>query len=139
MKIFFAVLTALLFSVPSFAQHEPWRKEQVMPTAELATKIRSGKNIPLILNVGPMENIKSAVKVGATNSDEGIQKLGTVVSGIDKNKEIVIYCGCCSYSSCPNIRPAFEELERSGYKNVKVLYIPEGISQDWTSKGYPME
>ncbi len=138
MKLFIHTLFAVLFTMHSFAQ-EPWTKEQVMPTALLATKIQSGKDVPVILNVGPMENIKGAVKVGATNSEEGINKLGNMVAGIDKNKEIVLYCGCCTYSNCPNIRPAFTALEKMGFKKVRVLYIPEGIKPDWAAKGYPME
>lgn len=139
MKLFFALFAASLLSTPSFAQQEPWKKDQVLPTAGLAAKIQSGKDIPLILNVGPMENIKTAVKVGATNTEDGIRKLESMVSAVDKSKEIVLYCGCCTYSNCPNIRPAFTALEKLGFKNVRVLYIPEGIKPDWSGKGFPME
>jgi thiosulfate/3-mercaptopyruvate sulfurtransferase len=139
MKALLGVFFSFSIVLNSFGQVDPWKKEQVMPTAVLAAKIQSEKNLPLILNVGPMGNIKTAVKVGAVNSDEGIQKLKTTVAGMDKNRETVVYCGCCSYSNCPNLRPAFEELARLGFKNVKVLNIPEGIVPDWSGKGYPME
>ncbi len=141
MRIILAVI-ALILSGNSFSQNnnEPWKKEQVMPTATLAEKIqKNDKAVPLVLNVGPMDNIKSAIKIGATNTDEGIADLKKAVSGFDKNKEIVIYCGCCSYSNCPNIRPAFTALQEMGFKKIKVLDIPEGFIQDWVAKGYPVE
>jgi hypothetical protein len=137
-SLLFALFT-LTLALPSQAQQEPWKKEQVMPTATLAARIQSGKEIPVILNVGPMDNIKTALRVGATNTDEGIAKLKTTVAGLDKNKEVVIYCGCCTYSNCPNIRPAFKAMEDWGFKKVRVLNIPEGIKPDWSGKGYPME
>lgn len=139
MKYIVAFLAFLALCDQGFSQADPWKKEQIMPTAVLAAKIGSEKELPLILNVGPMENIKTALKVGATNTSEGIEKLKETVSGTNRNREVVLYCGCCTYSNCPNIRPAFEELQKLGFKNVKVLYIPEGIKPDWVAKGYPME
>lgn len=138
------MLIAAFFGIACFshslAQQDPWKKEQVMPTAVLASKIKNnGKDLPVILNVGPMENIKTAVKVGPVNTEAGIRELRSAVALIDKNKEVVLYCGCCTYSNCPNIRPAFSKLEELGFKNVKVLNIPEGINPDWIDKGYPME
>lgn len=99
-----------------------------MSTAVLAAKIQSEKDLPLILNVGPMDNIKTAVRIGAANTEDGIGKLKATVAGMDRKRQAVIYCGCCTYSNCPNIRPAFEALTDMGVKNVMVLNIPEGVN-----------
>lgn len=139
MKTFLTAFAAFLITFPAFGQGYPWKKEQVLSTAVLAAKIDSEKDLPLILNVGPMKNIKTAVQVGAVNSEEGIEKLKTAVAGIDRNRQTVVYCGCCTYSNCPNIRPAYETLRELGFKDVMVLNIPEGIVPDWSGKGYPME
>ena len=40
---------------------------------------------------------------------------------------------------CPNVKPAFETLEKMGYKNVKLLYLPDDFEQDWAQKGYPVQ
>lgn len=131
---------ALLFLSSFVQQQEPWKKEQVMPTKELAEKIQSNaKDLPVIFNVGPMENIKTAIKTGNTDEEEGIKKLTTSVSALKKSTKIVVYCGCCSYANCPNIRPAFKKLQELGFKNVKVLDIPEGLKPDWVAKDYPVE
>ncbi|MCE3227768.1 MAG: hypothetical protein K0S32_2319 [Bacteroidetes bacterium] len=138
MKKLFTLFALTLFTHSVFAQ-DPWKKEQIMPTKELADKINSKKNVPIILNTGPMDQIKGAVKIGAVNSPEGIQKLKNNLATADKNTEVVIYCGCCSYANCPNIRPAFNEAVKLGFKKVKVLDIPEGLGVDWTAKGFPQE
>lgn len=49
----------------------------MMPTKELADKINSNlnpKEKPLILNVGPMDLIKSSIEVGRATSVTGIEK-----------------------------------------------------------------
>lgn len=141
MKTIVISAIAVFFALSSFVQQEdPWKKEQIIPTKELAEKIQNhSKDLPIIINVGPMENIKTAIAVGATGTEEGINKLTKTISTLKKTDKIVIYCGCCSYANCPNIRPAFKKLQESGFKNVKVLDIPEGIKPDWVAKGYPVE
>lgn len=111
-----------------------------MPAEELAEKLKTGgKNSPLVLNVGPMENIKTAIPVGRATSVTGIEKIKQVVAWEPKNRTIVVYCGCCSYSSCPNLKPAYDALIALGFKDTKILGLPEGIKPDWVAKGYPME
>ncbi len=136
--LYFSAL--LLFSLHLAAQPKPWKKEQVMPTSELAAKLTGDlKGAPLVINVGPMENIKTALKTGPANTLAGIEKLKTTVANVEKNKEIVIYCGCCSFDNCGNVIPAFQELVDLGYTKVKVLEIPEGFRPDWAAKDYPVE
>ena len=111
-----------------------------MPTKELAEKIQTNaKDKPLVFNVGPMEQIKTAVFVGRGTSVTGLEKLKSSVAMENKNRTVVVYCGCCSYASCPNIKPAYDVLIAAGFKNAKVLELPEGIKPDWVAKGYPME
>lgn len=134
---------ALVFSGIFYSQAQDlWKKEQLMPTKELADKINANipaKEKPLILNVGPMELIKSAIDVGRATSVTGIEKIKSTVALEPKTRTVVVYCGCCSYASCPNIKPAYDALIAAGFKNAKVLELPEGIKPDWVAKGYPME
>ena len=65
--------------------------------------------------------------------------LEQAVAKLPKDKELAIYCGCCPFSQCPNVRPAFALLKQMGYTKVKVLSIPTNLSTDWVSKGYPTE
>jgi hypothetical protein len=127
-------------SILSFAQQTIWSKDQLMPATDLAEKIKSNtKDKPIILNVGPMDQIKTAVFVGRGTSVTGIEKIKSTVAMENKNSVVVIYCGCCSYASCPNIKPAYDALISAGFKNAKVLDLPVGLAPDWVAKGYPME
>jgi len=58
---------------------------------------------------------------------------------LPKDKEIVIYCGCCPFSRCPNARPAFALLQKLKFKNAKLLNLPNNLKVDWINKGYPLE
>ncbi len=117
-----------------------WKSEQLISTKELVLKIQSNaKDKPLIFNVGPMENIKSAVAVGAATNVTFSEKMKATLAMENKTKAIVVYCGCCSYATCPNIKPAYDILISQGFKNTKVLELPVGIKPDWVAKGYPME
>src|SRR6478735_534138 len=134
---------ALLFvtiCLISSAQAQTWKKEQLMPTAELAQLLNSPSAVkPIVLNVGPMDNIKTAKFIGRGTSVTAVEKLKTDLAWENKAKTVVVYCGCCSLASCPNIRPIYDALIAQGFKNAKVLEIPEGIKPDWVAKGYPME
>ncbi|MBA2610509.1 MAG: rhodanese-like domain-containing protein [Bacteroidetes bacterium] len=136
-------IASLLFLAGTFvacSQTPLWTKDQLMPTKDLAEKIKTNaKDKPIILNVGPMELIKTAVEVGRATSVTGIEKIKSTVAMENKNKVVVVYCGCCSYASCPNIKPAYDALISTGFKNAKVLELPDGIKPDWVAKGYPME
>ncbi len=140
MKAINVLLISTLLLFASFVKQTQWTKDQLIQPVDLAKTLNDPKAIhPVILNIGPMEQIKTAIKVGAANTDEGIKKLQAALSSVPKEREVVVYCGCCSSDNCPNIKPAFDFIKQSGYKKVKVLEIPVGLGEDWRAKGYPME
>ena len=140
MKILSIILVSCFGYISSNFQTPTWKKEQLMSTVELANKIKlNTKDKPLIFNVGPMENIKDAIAVGAATNLTFASKIQSYLAMENKTKAIVVYCGCCSYASCPNIKPAYDILIAQGFKNTKVLELPEGIKPDWVAKGFPME
>jgi rhodanese-related sulfurtransferase len=103
--------------------------------------IRSG-HAPTILQVGfttlfQEAHIQGAVHAGPAVSDTGMALLRQTVAHLDRHKLLVIYCGCCPWPKCPNIRPAFEQLRRMGFTNVKAVYIPHNFGESWVNHGYP--
>jgi thiosulfate/3-mercaptopyruvate sulfurtransferase len=97
---------------------------------------------PLILHVGPrvifdQAHIPASEYAGPTSQAKGIQSLENVVSALPKNKEIVLYCGCCPWNRCPNVGPAYKRLAELGFSHVRVLYIANNFGDDWVNKGYP--
>lgn len=138
MKKIIAFSLSLFFALSSQAQI--WKKEQIMPTADLAEKINTNAaDKPIVFNVGPMENIKTAIFVGRATSATFVDQMKRELNMVPKTRTVVVYCGCCSFASCPNLKPAYDALITMGYKNAKVLEIPEGIKPDWVAKKYPME
>lgn len=135
-----SVLTLLMIGV-SFRnmQAEPWRPDQLMAPAELAETINYPTGIiPLIISVGPAGLIKGSVETGPSNEKANLTKLKRLLSKEDKDREIVIYCGCCPFKDCPNIRPAFSLLNSMKFTHHKLLNLPRNLKVDWISHGYPM-
>ncbi|RYE25855.1 MAG: hypothetical protein EOP45_04415 [Sphingobacteriaceae bacterium] len=67
-----------------------------------------------------------------------MKKLSSAVHLLPKTTSVVVYCGCCPFNKCPNIRPAFTALQKKGFTDVKVLDLPTNLKVDWSSKGYPL-
>lgn len=135
-------LFAALLVMPSsgiYAQQqvEPWNYKQLVATETLAARIDKGDTKDLlILSIGPDAVIKGSVDIGPTSEKENISKLRNLLKDVPKDKEVVIYCGCCPFVRCPNIRPAFLVLQDMGFKNGKLLDIPQNIKVDWLDKDY---
>jgi rhodanese-related sulfurtransferase len=108
-------------------------------SGELAT-VRQGEAFGApgrITYVVSAAHIPGSEYVGAASSDAGLQQLRKRVESLPRNKSIVLYCGCCPWSHCPNVKPADEALQSMGFTNVKVLYISNNLGTDWVDKGYP--
>jgi thiosulfate/3-mercaptopyruvate sulfurtransferase len=116
--------------------------EAQLQPAELV-KMLQGPTKPLVLQTGSHvlyaeAHIPGSEYAGPAGKSEGIEALRERVSGVNKDRLIVIYCGCCPWSRCPNIRPAYEQLRALGYKNVRALYLAQNFGTDWVDKGYPV-
>jgi hypothetical protein len=117
---------------------EPWTEVQLMPLVELAATITAGKNLPMIISIGPAAIIKGSIDIGSTGEKGNLDKLKTTLSKVPKDKQILLYCGCCPFKNCPNIRPAFALLNQMKFTNHKLLNLATNIRVDWINKGYPM-
>ncbi|SFB98281.1 hypothetical protein [Spirosoma endophyticum] len=132
------IVFCAVFAQISWKKAEPWSPEQLLEPADLAATISSADTKkPLIISIGPAATIKTSVGVGPVNEAENIAKLEKLLSKEPKDRAIVIYCGCCPFSKCPNVRPAFTKLNEMGFTNHKLLNIPKNLKTDWLDKGYP--
>jgi len=105
--------------------------------------LRSSGEKPLVLQVGSHvlyaeAHVPGSEYVGAAGTSTGLQALRERVSSLKKNQVIVLYCGCCPWGKCPNIRPAYQELKALGFTQVKALYLANNFGTDWVTKGYPV-
>jgi hypothetical protein len=103
----------------------PWTDKELLEPSVLAATIKKGTQKPVILNIGVVEDIPGARHIGAANKEENITKLKEAVVKLPKNTELIIYCGCCPFTRCPNAQPAFTTLKKMGFTNVNYLiYLP---------------
>ena len=76
---------------------------------------------------------------GPGNKEEGLAELKKAVADVPKDRQIVLYCGCCPWDHCPNMKPAYSLLHSLGYTKIKVVEIPNNFAKDWVDKGLPVE
>lgn len=132
------VVTSMLVSFKQQAK-EPWTQEQLLDPEDLAKILNDPQSHQsLILSVGPAATIKNSVDIGATRDKATLDKLKQQVKNTPKDETIVLYCGCCPFDKCPNIRPAFELLNQMQFKNHKLLNLPHNLKVDWIDHGYPL-
>jgi hypothetical protein len=144
MKMFISSLVTIgfilmsQFCISQQTNQYPWKPDQLLTPADLATTINNkDASQPVIYSIGPSAYIKGSIDIGDTKDKENLDKLKEQVSKLPKNAAIVIYCGCCPFEHCPNIRPAFNLLTKMNFTNYKLLNLEHNIKIDWINKGYP--
>ena len=140
--LFTLSLMAAFSSLPALCQASSIPANRILRPEALAKLLQSGKYKPLMLQVGShtlflQAHIPNSEYVGAASTDAGLQQLRKRVDSLPRNKLIILYCGCCPWSHCPNVKPADDALQSIGFKNVRVLYISNNFGTDWVDKGYP--
>jgi rhodanese-related sulfurtransferase len=129
-------LTALAVALAAdFPQIEP---------RELAARLTAKGAHPALFHVGfavlyRSKHIPNSVYTGAASTPEGLTALREAAGKLSRDAEIVVYCGCCPWDHCPNVRPAMELLKQMGFTRVKALYIPTNMAKDWFDPGFPAE
>jgi thiosulfate/3-mercaptopyruvate sulfurtransferase len=118
------------------------QSRQIKPE-DLVKILQSSKEKPLMIQVGShvlysQAHIPGSEYIGAASTATGLQQLRKRVESLPRTKFIVLYCGCCPWSHCPNVKPADDALQAMGFNNVKVLYIADNFGTDWVTKGYPV-
>lgn len=118
---------------------ENWTQAQLIQPAALVSILKNPKaKKPVIFNIGVVDDIPGAINVGAASEQANRAALKKALASLPKNTMVVVYCGCCPFEKCPNVRPAFQLVKESGFTNGRLLNLPTNLKTDWISKGYPM-
>lgn len=134
----FLISTALAFQASQIAT------SHLINPDELVKILQSSKaDKPLLIHVGShvlyaQAHIPGSEYIGPASDANALQRLRARVESLPRNKFIVIYCGCCPWIHCPNMKPADDALHAMGFTNVKSLYIADNFGTDWVDKGYPV-
>jgi rhodanese-related sulfurtransferase len=112
--------------------------------AELVSALDAKTSRPVIFYTGPnvlyrSKHIPGSIYIGPTSTPDALAILKRETAKLPRDRDIVIYCGCCPWDRCPNIRPAIDLLTESGFTRVKALYLATGFKADWIDKGYPVQ
>jgi rhodanese-related sulfurtransferase len=111
---------------------------------DLAAQLAGKGPRPAIFQVGPnmlyrSKRIPGAVYAGPASRPEGLEALKQAAGKLPRDREVVLYCGCCPWDNCPNVKPAIELLRTMGFTRVKAMFVATNFAKDWTEKGYPVE
>ena len=118
---------------------EPWTATQLLAPGDLAMTITDPKaKQPILFSVGPGALIKGSIDIGPASASANLAKFRQRLDHWAKDANIVIYCGCCPFEHCPNIRPAFSLLNQMNFTHQKLLNLEHNIKIDWINKGYPV-
>jgi len=145
-------IPAILFTLGVLAAQQPdgagvnspWNSPEVLKTDDLARMVTKKQTPPHLIHVGfdrfyNSKHIPGSIYAGPGRTDEGLAALKKAVANVPKDAEIVLYCGCCPWDHCPNMKPAYKLLRSLGYTRIKVTEIPDSFQKNWIEKGYPVE
>lgn len=124
---------------------DPWPSSQAMQPADLAKQLTDkSPSLPTVVFIGFRSlyvggHIPRASFHGTASTEQGLAELKTWAGTLSRSTDLIIYCGCCPFDKCPNIRPAYTALSSMGFRQLRVLLIPTNFATDWVDKGYPVE
>ena len=96
---------------------------------------------PLVLQVGfdvlyRGGHIPSSDYAGPASKEDGLAVLRKRLESVPRDKFILLYCGCCPWDHCPNVKPAYDAVVKMGFRNVKVMHVDQNFGTNWINEGY---
>jgi thiosulfate/3-mercaptopyruvate sulfurtransferase len=138
MMMTLSIACILLFVNVDAQNPQNWIEDQLMQPAQLASILSNKSENITIISVGPFNTIPNTISVGMTGKKEGLDKLKAQLASMKKDTRLVIYCGCCPFEHCPNVRPAIDVLKAMKFTHFYLLNLPDNIKINWIDKGYPV-
>ena len=139
-------VSALILAAVCLSQESStpaWRQSELIEPSALAKALESGEPPYVICVAFPVlyhgKHIAQSIFAGPGSKEEGIALLKAAAAKLPKDEDVVIYCGCCPMPKCPNVRPAYAELKKMGFKHIRVLDVMTNMHTDWYSRGFPSE
>jgi hypothetical protein len=132
-------------SPPTSRASDPWDAAQLIRPADLARLLQAPQGVkPLLIHVGFRVlyrggAIPGSRFAGPASRPDGVAALRLALGPVPRDRSIILYCGCCPWKECPNVRPAFGVARAMGFKDVRVLYVERDLQRDWASQGFPVE
>ena len=111
---------------------------------DLTAQLQAKGPGPVIFHVGPnvlyrSKHIPASIYAGPGGRPDGLDLLKAAAGKLPRDRDVVVYCGCCPWDLCPNVKPAVDLLRQMGFTHVKALYLPTNFKADWIDLAYPVE
>jgi hypothetical protein len=88
---------------------------------------------------GALGAIAGSRHVGEAGTAAGYAALLSALRALAPHGEVVLYCGCCPTTHCPNVLPADRAMREAATDRGAVLDLPTNLRTDWTDKGFPVD
>ena len=116
----------------------------VLEPSQLAALLSHPGDKPAVICVGfkflyDSAHVPGSIFLGPGREAGGLVALEKWAGSAPRNKTVVLYCGCCPWDKCPNVRPAYDALKKMGFLQLKVLRMNQDFARDWVEKGLPTE
>lgn len=124
---------------------DPWTRAQTVEPADLVKELAGASTTrPAVVCVGVPTlyragHVPGASLHGPASTPDGLADLKRWAGRVPRSANVVLYCGCCPWAACPNLRPAFVTLTDMGFTHLRVLMLPNNFGTDWAGKNYPIE
>lgn len=130
-------------AVASKLTNPPQPGQLIGPHALAAKLADSTVTPPLLLHVGFKVlyrggHIPGSRFTGPGSKPEGLKALREELGRTPRQREVVLYCGCCPWEDCPNVAPAYRVARELGFKDVRVLDLPKNLTKNWVDLGLPI-
>jgi len=131
---------------PQRAAIDPWSAAELLEPSDFARELSSKKadSRLTIVYVGFRTlfeggHVPGATFHGTASTEAGFASLKKWARSLPRSTNIVLYCGCCPFDRCPNVRPAFVLFRDLGFTHLRVLALRTSFAADWAEKNYPIE
>lgn len=140
----FLALAFAAIAAPAQTPSDPWTTNELISPKELADRLAAKTNVPPLLFVGfPVlyrsTHLPGALLAGPCAKPEGLEELKKAAKNLQRSREVLLYCGCCPFVKCPNVRPAYTALRGMDFSRIRILNLETNLHTDWVVKGYPVE
>ena len=149
---FIALIVVAMLSPRALGQATPaadsqtFSASQLVQPADLVRELASANadSRPTIVYVGFRTlfaggHIPGATFHGSASTEKGLADIKQWAASLPRTTNIVVYCGCCPFERCPNVRPAFALFREMGFAHLRVLELQTSFAADWADKNYPVE
>ena len=139
-KVLLLIGVVIVLVISAFQNNETWTDKQLMEPADLAKVLNDTKNVkPIVYAIGFAGGIKGSIEMGPAREKDNLDKLKAALTKLPKDADVVIYCGCCPFKNCPNVRPAFALLNEMKFTHPRLLNLSHNLKADWIDKGYRVD